>query len=154
MAKPEVSAPGLQPYRTPPAGNDMIREDRDSARVGWVVFAAAMMILVGSFNAIEGFVALLNGNWLASNTALPITFDYTTWGWTWLIFGSVVALAGIGVLAGQMWARVVGVVFAGLDAVAQLVWLPAYPVWGVIVIAVDVIVIWALTVHGGALRDA
>jgi hypothetical protein len=140
------------PYRTP-STDAMIREDRGPGSVGWVVFAAVMMIMAGSFNAIEGFVALLNGNWLADNTALPIQIDYAAWGWTWLIFGSLVAAAGLGVLAGQTWARIVGVTFAALNAIVQLLFIPAYPFWALAVIVVDIIVIWALTAHGGELRE-
>jgi hypothetical protein len=125
-----------------------VRGDRESGWAGWVVFAGVMMILLGGFNAVEGLVALLNGSWLASSTELPIEFDYATWGWTWLIFGAVVAIAGFGVLAGQTWARVVGVAFAALNAVVQLLFIPAYPFWAMSVIAVDIIVIWALTAHG------
>jgi len=131
----------------------MYDESRSSGWFGWVLFAGVMMIMLGSINAIEGFIALLNGNWLASSTALPIRFDYTTWGWTWLIFGSVVATAGLGVLAGQLWARIVGVVVAGLNAIGQLLFIPAYPFWAVTVVVVDVLVIWALTVHGSEMRE-
>lgn len=137
--------------RTPDRGDAMIREDR-SGWEGWLLFAGIMMILVGAFNAIEGFVALLNGNWLASNTELPITIDYTVWGWTWLIFGTIEAAAGFGVLRGATWARIVGVTFAALNAIVQLLFIPAYPFWAMTVIAVDIIVIWALAVHGGDLR--
>jgi hypothetical protein len=152
MAKPEPS-PDVYSYQASGGGAPLIREDPGSGWAGWVVFAGAMMIMLGSFNAIEGFVALLNGNWLADNTSLPVTFNYATWGWTWLIFGSVVAVAGLGVLAGQTWARVVGVIFALLNATAQMLFIPAYPFWALTVIALDVLVIWALTAHGGELRE-
>jgi hypothetical protein len=134
-------------------GNSMYEENRVTGWFGWILFAGVMMIMLGSFNAIEGFIALLNGNWLAKSTTLPINFDYQTWGWTWIIFGSLVAIAGLGVLAGQLWARIVGVIFAGLNAIAQLLFIPAYPFWALTVIVVDVLVIWALTVHGGELRE-
>ncbi len=139
--------------RRPSGGNSMYEEKRVTGWFGWILFAGVMMIMLGSFNAIEGFIALLNGNWLAKSTSLPINFDYQTWGWTWIIFGSLVAIAGLGVLAGQLWARIVGVIFAGLNAIAQLLFIPAYPFWALTVIVVDVLVIWALTVHGGELRE-
>jgi hypothetical protein len=65
----------------------------------------------------------------------------------------VVAVAGLGVLAGQTWARVVGVIFALLNATAQMLFIPAYPFWALAVIVLDVLVIWALTAHGGELRE-
>jgi hypothetical protein len=140
-------------YRRRSGGDTMFEEGHVSGWFGWILFAGVMMIMLGSLNAIQGFIALLNGNWLAKSTALPVHFDYRTWGWTWIIFGSVVAVAGLGVLAGQLWARIVGVIFAGLNAIAQMLYIPAYPFWGLTVIVVDVLVIWALTVHGGELRD-
>jgi hypothetical protein len=134
------------------ARDEALRYDRESGWVGWILFAGVMMILLGAFNAIEGFVALLNGNWLASNSDLPVRVDYAAWGWTWLIFGAIEATAGFGVLRGATWARVVGVVFAALNAIGQLLFIPAYPFWAMTVIGVDIIVIWALTVHGGDVR--
>lgn len=151
VSESEPMTQDISEYRR--RGGSMNEEGRVTGWFGWILFAAVMMIMLGSFNAIEGFVALLNGNWLAKSTTLPINFDYQTWGWTWIIFGSVVAIAGLGVLAGQLWARIVGVVFAGLNAIAQLLFIPAYPFWALTVIVVDILVIWALTVHGGELRD-
>jgi hypothetical protein len=139
-------------YRSP-GDNVPIRDDRGEGAVGWAVFAAVMLLMSGSFNAIEGFVALLNGNWLADTTALPIEVDYAAWGWTWLIFGSLVVAAGLGVLAGQTWARIVGVTFAALNAIVQMLFVPAYPFWALSVVVVDIIVIWALTAHGGDLKE-
>lgn len=139
--------------RGSPSNNVVIREDRQGGAAGLVVFAGVMMMVAGSFNVIEGLVALLNSRWLASSTALPVHVDYTAWGWTWVIFGSVVFTAGVGALAGRMWARVVGVVFAALNAIVQLLYIEAYPFWALAVVAVDIIVIWALTVHGDELAE-
>jgi hypothetical protein len=81
-------------------------------------------------------------------------FDITTWGWIHLILGIVVALAGVGLLAGRSWARVVGITLAVLSAIANFMFIPHYPFWALLVIALDVFVIWALAAHGGELRDA
>lgn len=151
MSKPQAMH-DTSALRTP-ADGPMLREDSRADRVGWAVFAAVMLMMAGAFNAIDGLVALLNGKWLADNTSLPVTFDYTTWGWTWLIFGAVVVVAGIGVLGGRTWARIVGIVFAALNATVQLLFIPAYPFWSMTVIAVDVIVIWALATRAGELRE-
>jgi hypothetical protein len=144
---------GVDSYRTRPGYDPIAREDRASGWFGWILFAGIMMLILGSINAIQGFIALLNGNWLASSTSLPVQFDYSTWGWTWIIFGSVVAIAGLGVLVGQLWARIIGVIVAGLNLIAQILFIPAYPLWALTVIALDVLVIWALAVHGGEVRD-
>jgi hypothetical protein len=81
-------------------------------------------------------------------------FDVTTWGWIQLILGIVVALAGVGLLAGRTWARVVGITLAVLSAIANFMFIPHHPVWALLVIALDVFVIWALAAHGRELRDA
>ncbi len=81
-------------------------------------------------------------------------FDITTWGWIHLLLGIVVALAGVGLLAGRTWARVVGITLALLSAVANFMFIPHHPVWALLVIALDVFVIWALAAHGRELRDA
>jgi hypothetical protein len=75
-------------------------------------------------------------------------FDLTTWGWIHLVVGLIVALAGYFVLTGAVWARTVGVIMAVLSALLNFVWLPYYPVYSVVVIALDVLVIWALIAHG------
>jgi len=115
---------------------------------GWVVFAAIMMIVLGSITVIDGLVALLNHDWYAVRQSDLLIWNFTAWGWVWLIGGAVTVLAGLGVLTGQIWARAVGVLLAGLNLLAQLVFISAYPVWSVLIIAIDVVVIYALTAHG------
>ncbi|HEY6794353.1 MAG TPA: hypothetical protein VI248_06690 [Kineosporiaceae bacterium] len=118
--------------------------------MGWVVFAGIMMILIGTFQAIAGLVGIFRDQYfLVTNSGLVITADYTKWGWTHLILGVVVALAGLAVIMrGALWARILGVVLAGLSAIANLLFLGAYPLWSILVIAMDIVVIFALVVHG------
>ena len=123
-------------------------EKRSGLAVGITLFAATMLIVIGFFQAMQGLVALLNDNFYVAGQKWVFQFDVTTWGWIHLLLGIVVALAGFFVLVGQVWARVVGVIVATFSAVVNFAWLPYYPVWGAIVIALDVFVIWALTVHG------
>ena len=123
-------------------------ENRSSAAVGLTVFAAIMMILVGLFHAVQGFVALINDTFYVVGTKWVFTFDTTTWGWIHLLLGIVVLIAGFCLLSGMVWARVVGVLLACLSALFNFAWLPYYPVWALVIIALDVFVIWALTVHG------
>lgn len=120
-----------------------------SGWVGWVFFAGLMMIMVGSFHAIAGLVALFKDEYyLVGKSGLAWSVDYTTWGWVHLILGVVVALAGIGIMLGQTWARVVGIIVAMLSAIANIAFLAAYPVWSALIITLDVVVIYALVVHG------
>jgi hypothetical protein len=122
---------------------------RPTAWVGFVLFGGLMLVMMGAFQAIEGFVALFKDDYyLVSRSGLVLSVDYTTWGWTHLLIGLVAVLAGIGILLGQMWARVVGIVIAVISAFANLAFIAAYPLWCTIVIATDVLVIYALAVHG------
>ena len=115
---------------------------------GWAVFAGVMMILIGGFHAIQGFAAILKDNFYAVTPNYIFEFNVTTWGWIHLIAGIIVVLAGFGVFSGSVWARTVGVIVAFISAVVNFAWLPYSPVWSVIVITVDVLVIYALIVHG------
>jgi hypothetical protein len=121
---------------------------------GWIAFAGIMMILLGILHGIAGFVGLFKEDYyLVGKSGLLVEVDYTTWGWVHLLWGMVVVLAGVGLLAGQMWARVVGVIFAMGSAIINVAFLSAYPIWSMIMIAVDVLVIWAITVHGREMKS-
>jgi len=121
--------------------------------VGWIVFAGVMMLVLGMFHAFQGFIALFQDSYyLVPKSGLTVHVDYTGWGWTHLILGLVVFAAGAGLLAGQMWARVVGVILAVISAVVNVGFLAAYPIWSAIMVAIDILVIWALTVHGGEMK--
>lgn len=115
---------------------------------GWISFAGVMMILLGAFQLVEGLVALLRPDYyLVGRDGLVVSVSFTGWGWIHLLLGVLVLAAGVGVMTGQTWARVVGIVLAGLSALANLAFIAAYPMWAVIVIAVDVAVIYALTTN-------
>ncbi len=122
--------------------------------VGWIVFAGFMLIMIGSFHIIEGLVALFRDEvFLVGSKGLVINVDYTAWGWIHIVGGTLAIGAGAGLLAGQMWARILAVVVAFASAVINIAFLPAYPVWSAIVIAIDVLIIWAVTVHGSEVKD-
>jgi hypothetical protein len=126
-----------------------------SGWAGWVVFAGIMMIMLGAFQVIEGLVALFDqGYYLVAPSGLVLSVDYNTWGWAHLIIGVLAVATGIGLIAGNMLARVVGVILAVISAILNLVFIAAYPVWSTIVIAIDVIVIYAIVVHGRELKDS
>jgi hypothetical protein len=121
--------------------------------VGWVVFAGFMLVLLGSFHIIQGLVAVFRDEvFLVGPKGLVVNVDYTAWGWTHIIGGALAILVGACLLAGQMWARVVAVIVAMLSAIANIIFLPAYPVWSTIMVAIDVLVIWAVTVHGSEIK--
>lgn len=121
--------------------------------VGWVYFAAFMMIMVGFFQTILGLTALLNDKFYVALHGHLLVFDYTTWGWIHLVVGVVTLIAGTALFSGSTWARVVAVVLVAFNLVAQFTFLSVYPVWSIILMVVDVLVLYALTVHGGELKE-
>jgi hypothetical protein len=121
--------------------------------VGWIVFAALMLVMVGIFHVMQGLVALFRDEvYVVGSDGLVVSVDYTSWGWTHVVGGGIAVLAGAFLIAGRMWARIVAVVVAMVSALVNITFLPAYPVWSMIMIAVDVLVIWAVTVHGNEVR--
>ena len=121
--------------------------------VGWSVFAAVMMIMAGIWQGLAGLIAIFENEFYVATRDYLFQFDVTTWGWIHLGVGVVVGLAGLGLLAGQTWARVVGIILAVLSAIASFLFIPYYPFWSMLIIAVDVFVIWALAAHGRELKS-
>jgi len=116
--------------------------------VGFTVFAGTVMIIIGALHAIQGLVALVNDTFYVVGQEYVFQFDITTWGWIHLLLGILVGFAGFFIFRGAVWARTIGVIVAALSVIANFAWLPYYPVWSLIIIALDVFVIWALTAHG------
>ena len=118
--------------------------------VGFTAFAGVMMIMVGVFQAFAGFAALLKDTVYVVGVDYAFSFDATTWGWIHLLIGLILIAAGYGVFSGSVVARTIGVLIAGVSAVANFVFLFAWnqPFWSMLIIAIDVIIIWALTMHG------
>ena len=122
--------------------------------VGWIIFAGTMLVILGIFHAIQGLVALFNDSvYLVGPKGLVINVDYTALGWIHLIGGIIVVLAGVALFAGKMWARILAVIVAVVSAIINVVFLPAYPIWSTMMIAIDVLVIWAVTVHGSEMKS-
>ncbi len=123
--------------------------------VGWIGFAGIILILNGVFSAVQGFMALLGSNtyYLVSSGTLFL-FDVTGWGWWNIIIGALLVLTGVALFGGATWARIIAVILAALSAVGQMLLLPAQPWWAFIVIAIDILVIYAVTAHGREVKDA
>lgn len=121
--------------------------------VGWIYFAAYLMILAGIMNAIHGFIAIVNDEWVVWGNRADVYLDLTTWGWVHLIVGVLVILAGIGLFSGNVLARSVAVLLAGVAIIANFLFIPVYPVWALTIIAINVVVVYALIAHGGELRE-
>ena len=116
--------------------------------VGWTAFAGITMILQGVWWLISGLIAIIDDEFYVITQNWILEFDTSIWGWIHLIVGIIVLVAGFGLFTAKTWARTVGVIIAVLSAIVAFMWLPYYPVWGVIFIVVSIAIIWALTVHG------
>ncbi|HET7673772.1 MAG TPA: hypothetical protein VFK11_04665 [Candidatus Saccharimonadales bacterium] len=121
--------------------------------VGWVFFASALMLLVGSLQAIAGLVALFKDDFFVVTKDGLLAFDYTAWGWVHLIIGVVIFAAGCAILAGQTWGRIIGVFLAILSAIANLAFVSAYPIWSITALVIDGMIIYALTMHGTEVKE-
>ena len=113
---------------------------------GLAVFAAVMMMTVGVLHVIAGLVALFENEFYVLGARYVLQFDVTTWGWIHVLLGIAVAVAGYFVVQGAGWARGVGIGLAALSLIANFLFIPYYPVWSILIVALDVAVIWALCV--------
>lgn len=121
--------------------------------VGWAYFASFMMMLGGALQGIAGLTAIFKKEFFVVTEQSLLVFNFTTWGWISLILGIVIFMAGLELLRGAMWARVIAVFLAVLSFIANMGFLNAYPFWSIIMMVVNVLVIYALTVHGAELRE-
>jgi hypothetical protein len=123
--------------------------------VGWISFAGFLMIITGGFKILEGLGWVINSNNLFPETEDSILGqNANSWGWFMIVLGAVLLLAGIGVFSGNVLARTVGVIAAAISAFAAFASMTFYPFWGLVVIAMDIAIIWALTVHGRDIQKA
>lgn len=112
---------------------------------GWVVFGGVLMAVIGGFGVIEGLAALFAPTYFIAFDGAVLTIDLTAWGWVHLILGALALITGLALLGNApSWARGVGIGLIAVNMLVQLAWLPAYPVWSIVAIALDVIVIFAL----------
>lgn len=122
--------------------------------IGYASFAGVVLVLVGIFQALAGVAALVKDQYFVVTQDYVFKFNVTTWGWIHLVLGLVVLAAGIGVFSGAVWARTIGVFVAVANAAAHFMFMPYQPVWSMLVIALDVAIIWALTVHGRDIEES
>jgi hypothetical protein len=129
-------------------------DDEAPIGAGWVVFAAVMLGLAGTWNFIDGILAITSSKVFVGHQAFVFS-DLNTWGWIVMILGILEGLAAVTLFSGSEFARWFGIAAAGLNAIGQLMFAPAYPWWALAMFSVDVLIIYALAVYGGArLREA
>ena len=117
-------------------------------RSGWVLFATTMFVIVGVMNIIFGLTMIINNEWIVFGAKEVWYLDISAWGWITLIVGALALVVAWGVYAGQTWARVVGIIVAVLAVIDAFLVMPYYTVWGITILALSVLVIWALAAHG------
>jgi hypothetical protein len=127
--------------------------ERSGWAIGWTVFAAFMMIMIGAWHAIAGLVALFNDEFFVVGREYVFQFDATSWGWIHLLLGVLILISGFGLFSGAVWARTVGVIMALITGMVAFAWLPWYPIWAICLLAAATTVIWALTAHGRDVVD-
>jgi hypothetical protein len=115
---------------------------------GWITFAGVVIIMVAILNIIDGIAAISTSSFFA-NDARYVISDLNTWGWVMLGLGVLQMAVGFGVWAGNKLARWAGIVVVSLNAVAQLLFIPAYPFWSLSIFALDILVLYGLAAHGG-----
>ena len=122
--------------------------ERGGGGHGLVIFAAVLLGVVGLFNLLDGIAAIANSRVFVNN-ALYVAGDLHSFGWLMAILGGLQVLTAVGVAAGSQGARWLGVLFVALNAIGQMFFIPAYPLWSLMIIAIDVVALYALCVYGG-----
>ena len=123
---------------------------------GWVWFAGLLMIVIGFLDFFQGLIAVIRDKYYVLGPEQIIVFDLTTWGWITLIWGIIVALSGFALLAGQGWARWFTIVVASLNFIVQLGFVGSnrYPLWALVAMALNIVVLYALIVRWSDVREA
>ncbi len=118
------------------------------AWTGWVIFAGFMLMAIGCINAIQGLVAIFKHTvYVVPSSQLVVTTNYKAWGWALLIWGIVMVLAGFGLFSFKAWARWFATAVVFINLIGQFAWFPAFPLWSMVAIALDIFVLFALTVR-------
>ncbi|MGH2745225.1 MAG: DUF7144 family membrane protein [Thermoleophilaceae bacterium] len=127
------------------------REDISGWASGGIIFGATMLTIIGVFQAIAGFVAIVDDEFYGVTRNYTFDIDTSAWGWIHLLLGIGLLATAWGLFSRSVWAGVTAIMLATLSAIANFFFIPYYPFWSIVVIALDVWVIWALT-RPGAIR--
>ena len=119
---------------------------------GGALFAACMLIMVGIFQGLAGIAALVDDDFYVAAAHYPYDLSVTAWGWIHLLVGVLLLVTGLFVLAGRAWAIVLAIIIAVLNAIENFFFIPYYPLWSILIIAIDVFIIWSLTRPGVIVR--
>jgi hypothetical protein len=122
---------------------------QNSTKQAWAggtsLVAAILLLVVGIVSVLQGISAVADDEIFVKGIEYIYKFDTTTWGWIHIVVGALVLAAGLGLITGAAWARISAVIIASLSIVANFLWIPWYPLWALLIIALDIVVIWAVT---------
>lgn len=124
----------------------------DKQASGWTIFAGTILFIVGCLNIVYGLAALLNDQIITTTANGVLIFDFTTWGWVTLILGALLVLTAMGLWAVQTWALMTAVVLATINAIAQVGLMTVFPLWSILIVALNIAVIYNITVKGGVVE--
>ena len=121
----------------------------ESAWSGWIVFAAFVLIIVGGMDILQGFVGIIKDEYVVATAKGVAILDVTAWGWATLIWGALLILIGLGLLGAAGWARWAAIIGVSVNAIAQVAFMAnypqAYPLWNLLIVALNILVLYALT---------
>jgi len=120
---------------------------------GWVVFSGSLLAIAAVANLIYGIVLLVNDEWVALTPQAVVTFDLTTVGVAYLLFAALQFFVSMGIFHGDLWARVLGIIGAALNLLAQFAFMSVYPAWSWVVIIINGLIIYGLSVHGDEVAE-
>lgn len=131
----------------------MAKSDGPSGWTGWVYFGGILMLVGAFFQGLLGVVALSKPDFYVVTSERLAVFNYTAWGWGHILLSVLLLTAAFSVFAGGAWGRIFGSLIAGLSILANLVFLPAYPIWSTAAIVIGSLVLYALVIHGGEVKE-
>lgn len=125
---------------------------------GWIVFAGFVLVIVGVMDVLQGLAAIIQDEYVVATAKGLAVFDVTTWGWLTLLWGVLLVLAGFGLLGGAGWARWLAIIGVAVNAVQQIAFLAnypqAYPLWNILIVALNILVLYALTAHWQGFKES
>jgi hypothetical protein len=131
---------------------------QDSAWSGWIVFAAFVLLIVGGMDVLQGIVAIFRDEYVVATAKGVALLDVTAWGWATLIWGALLILTGLGLLSGAGWARWLAIIGVGVNAIGQVAFMAnypqAYPLWNLLIVALNILVLYALTARWQGFRES
>jgi len=131
----------------------MAKSDGTSGWTGWVYFGGILMLVGAFFQGLLGVVALSKPDFYVVTSERLAVFNFTAWGWGHILLSVLLLTAAFSVFSGGAWGRIFGSLIAGLSILANLVFLPAYPVWSTAAIVIAGLVLYALVIHGGEVKE-